>query len=191
MKILYLFITTSWWKANQNGVGITHHGCHASSCRHTLKINVDPKVWGKAKITMKITAGAGGSAIDAQNLKGCAQALSLQGRCPSCHYQICVLEGNAFAVIKAAVIKTDLKDLAAYAKCPKCKNWLIVPLRYALSWKFAHRRKLFWRFEERQRRNSWFVQGAYQTKSAARWWIALAETAWGRTQVYVIMFLVF
>ena len=88
---------------------------------------------GGAKITMKITMGAGGSAIDAQNLKRYAQALSLQGRCPSCHYQIHVLEGNAFAVIKAAVIKTSLEDLAAYAKCPKCKGWLIVPLLYALS----------------------------------------------------------
>ncbi len=77
--------------------------------------------------------GEGGCAIDAKNLKGCAQALSLQGRCPSCHCQIHVLEGNALAVIKAAVIKADLNNLVAYAKCPKCKSWLIVPLRYAPS----------------------------------------------------------
>lgn len=79
----------------------------------------------------KIALGDEGSR--AKNLKGCAQVLSSQGRCPSCHYQIHVLEGNAFAVIKAAVIKTDLKDRVAYAKCPKCKAWLIVPLCYAPS----------------------------------------------------------
>ncbi len=81
----------------------------------------------RAKIAL---AGEGGYA---KNPKGCAQALSSQGRCPSCHYQIHVLEGNAFAVIKAAVIKTDLKGRVAYAKCPKCKAWLIVPLCYAPS----------------------------------------------------------
>lgn len=79
----------------------------------------------------KITVGGGSSrAMDGNKLKECAQVLSLQGRCPSCHYQIHVLEGHAFAVIKAAIIKTDLKDRLAYAKCPKCKTWLIVPLRY-------------------------------------------------------------
>ena len=84
----------------------------------------------KATNTM---AGVGSRAIDQKNPRECAQALSLQGRCPSCHCQIHVLEGNAFAVIKAAVIKTDLKDMVAYAKCPKCKVWLMVPLRYAPS----------------------------------------------------------
>jgi uncharacterized protein with PIN domain len=56
-------------------------------------------------------------------------ALSVGGRCPVCRYQIHVLEGTA-AVIKAAVIKTDPQFKRTFAKCPKCKQWLIVPLEY-------------------------------------------------------------
>lgn len=82
----------------------------------------------------RIALGGGvSSAIDGRNLKEYARPLSSQGRCPFCHYQIHVLEGDAFAVIKAAVIKTDVRDRVAYAKCPKCKAWLIVPLRYVPS----------------------------------------------------------
>lgn len=60
-----------------------------------------------------------------------ALALSAQGRCPSCRYQIHVMEGTAYAVIKTAVIKTEIAPNHVYGKCPKCKAWLIVPLRYA------------------------------------------------------------
>lgn len=59
-----------------------------------------------------------------------ARALLPQGRCPSCRYQIHVLEERAFAVIKTAVIKADLAAGKVYGKCPKCKCWLTVPLRY-------------------------------------------------------------
>jgi len=57
-------------------------------------------------------------------------ALSPQGRCPFCRYQIHILEEGTAAVIKAAVIKTDLQSKKTFAKCPKCKHWLIVPLQY-------------------------------------------------------------
>ncbi|TAK08919.1 MAG: hypothetical protein EPO39_03530 [Candidatus Manganitrophaceae bacterium] len=56
--------------------------------------------------------------------------LSPQGRCPFCRYQIHILEAGNAAVIKAAVIKSDLRADRTFAKCPKCKQWLIVPLRY-------------------------------------------------------------
>lgn len=57
-------------------------------------------------------------------------ALCSQGRCPFCKYQIHVLEEGTSAVIKAAVIKTDLQAKRTFAKCPKCKHWLMVPLQY-------------------------------------------------------------
>jgi uncharacterized protein with PIN domain len=56
--------------------------------------------------------------------------LSPQGRCPFCRYQIHILEEKTAAVIKAAVIKTDLRARKTFAKCPKCKGWLVVPLQY-------------------------------------------------------------
>lgn len=53
-----------------------------------------------------------------------------QGRCPVCRYQIHVLEEGTAAVIKAVVIKADLRSKRTIAKCPKCKAWLVVPLQY-------------------------------------------------------------
>lgn len=60
-----------------------------------------------------------------------AKQLSTQGRCPSCRCQIHVLESDVHAVIKTAVIKVSRTDNRVYGKCPRCKSWLIVPLRYA------------------------------------------------------------
>jgi len=56
--------------------------------------------------------------------------LSSQGRCPLCRYRIYVEEEGGAIVIKAAIIKAFLKEGRVCAKCPKCKNWLIVPLQY-------------------------------------------------------------
>lgn len=67
---------------------------------------------------------------DSVDPKGSPSALTSQGRCPFCRYQIHVLEEGTAAVIKAAVIKTDLQSERTFAKCPKCKHWLIVPLLY-------------------------------------------------------------
>ena len=61
---------------------------------------------------------------------GAARALAAQGRCPGCRYQIHVMEGSAYAVIKAAVIKADTASTGVYGKFPKCKCWLIMPLSY-------------------------------------------------------------
>lgn len=60
-----------------------------------------------------------------------AKALLSNGRCGSCRYQIHVLEEPHFALIKAAVIKVNIDKKQVYAKCPKCKNWLMVPLQYS------------------------------------------------------------
>ncbi|MDC4205923.1 MAG: hypothetical protein MPW17_05290 [Candidatus Manganitrophus sp.] len=56
--------------------------------------------------------------------------LSPQGRCPFCRYRIYIEEEGGAVVIKAAIIKAFLKEGRVCAKCPKCKNWLIVPLQY-------------------------------------------------------------
>jgi hypothetical protein len=40
------------------------------------------------------------------------------------------VEAEGEVVIKAAIIKAFLKEGTVCGKCPKCKNWLIVPLRY-------------------------------------------------------------
>jgi hypothetical protein len=56
--------------------------------------------------------------------------LSSQGRCPFCRYRIYIEEAGGAVIIKAAIIKAFLKEGRVCAKCPKCKNWLLVPLRY-------------------------------------------------------------
>lgn len=58
------------------------------------------------------------------------KGLSPQGRCPSCKYRIYIEEEGGAVVIKAAIIKAFLKEGRVCAKCPKCKNWLFVPLQY-------------------------------------------------------------
>jgi hypothetical protein len=59
------------------------------------------------------------------------KSLMPNGRCAFCRYQIHVLEEPNFAVIKVAVIKVNIEEKRVYAKCPKCKNWLFVPLKYS------------------------------------------------------------
>jgi hypothetical protein len=44
-----------------------------------------------------------------------------------------VVEDGRYAVIKAAIIKVDLREQVVYAKCPRCKNWMIAPLQYTPS----------------------------------------------------------
>jgi len=60
----------------------------------------------------------------------CPRELSSQGRCPFCRYRIYIEEDGKAVVIKAAIIKAYFKKGQVCAKCPKCKNWLIVPLLY-------------------------------------------------------------
>lgn len=57
--------------------------------------------------------------------------VAVGGRCSVCRCQIHVVESDRYAVIKAAIIKVDLVEQVTYAKCPRCKNWLIAPLQYA------------------------------------------------------------
>jgi hypothetical protein len=56
--------------------------------------------------------------------------VAVGGRCTVCRCQIHVVESNRYALIKAAIIKVDLLERVTYAKCPRCKNWLIAPLQY-------------------------------------------------------------
>jgi hypothetical protein len=53
------------------------------------------------------------------------------GRCAQCLTPIIVIDETQAVLIKAAVLKADLRTQITYAKCPRCKNWLEVPLRYA------------------------------------------------------------
>jgi hypothetical protein len=56
--------------------------------------------------------------------------VAIGGRCGVCRCQIHIVESKRYAVIKAAIIKVDLLEQVTYAKCPRCKNWLIAPLQY-------------------------------------------------------------
>jgi hypothetical protein len=38
-------------------------------------------------------------------------------------------EGD-FLVVRNAILRVDLRTAASYAKCPRCKTWNRVPLRY-------------------------------------------------------------
>jgi hypothetical protein len=56
--------------------------------------------------------------------------VAVGGRCGVCRCQIHVLESGRYVVIKASIIKVDLVEQVTYAKCPRCKNWVIAPLQY-------------------------------------------------------------
>jgi hypothetical protein len=53
------------------------------------------------------------------------------GRCAQCLAPIIVTDESQVVLIKAAVLKADLQKRITYAKCPRCKSWVEVPLRYA------------------------------------------------------------
>jgi hypothetical protein len=59
-----------------------------------------------------------------------AKPLLSDGRCAQCLTPIIVTEASQAIVIKAAVLKADLQKHITFAKCPRCKSWLEVPLRY-------------------------------------------------------------
>ena len=53
-------------------------------------------------------------------------------RCPSCRTKILIRESEA-VVVKNAILRVSLRTGDAFAKCPRCKDWVEVPLRYVVS----------------------------------------------------------
>ncbi len=56
-------------------------------------------------------------------------AVSASIRCDICASKI-VVEGEVDVVIKNAILKVDRASGRVTAKCPRCKTWVDVPLRY-------------------------------------------------------------
>ena len=50
-------------------------------------------------------------------------------RCPVCANKI-VVEGPSEIVVKNAILRVDRASGHVAAKCPRCKGWVDVPLRY-------------------------------------------------------------
>ena len=51
------------------------------------------------------------------------------GRCPVCRWKVVVVEG-AQVLVRNAIVRADGVTGDVTAKCPRCKSWLAVPLRY-------------------------------------------------------------
>jgi len=51
------------------------------------------------------------------------------GRCPTCATKI-VVQGEGEVVVKNAILRVDEASGLVTAKCPRCKSWVEVPLRY-------------------------------------------------------------
>jgi hypothetical protein len=49
--------------------------------------------------------------------------------CPVCRAKV-VVPGADEVVIRNAIIKVDTPTGRVTAKCPRCKSWMEVPLRY-------------------------------------------------------------
>lgn len=53
-------------------------------------------------------------------------------RCPGCRTKILIREREV-VVVKNAILRVSLRTGDATAKCPRCKVWVEVPLRYVAS----------------------------------------------------------
>lgn len=51
-------------------------------------------------------------------------------KCPHCREKLQKRDGQ-YLFLRNAIIKVDLTTAHSYAKCPRCKAWVGVPLRYA------------------------------------------------------------
>jgi uncharacterized protein with PIN domain len=56
-------------------------------------------------------------------------AVASTSRCPVCATKI-VVEGPSEVVVKNAILRVDRASGHVVAKCPRCKGWVDVPLRY-------------------------------------------------------------
>lgn len=54
---------------------------------------------------------------------------TIETKCPQCRAKIQKLDGHNL-LVKNAIIKVDLNTRYSYAKCPRCKIWVAVPLRF-------------------------------------------------------------
>jgi len=50
-------------------------------------------------------------------------------RCPTCRTKIVVPDADGL-LVKNAILRVSLRTGDASAKCPRCKSWVEVPLRY-------------------------------------------------------------
>jgi uncharacterized C2H2 Zn-finger protein len=50
-------------------------------------------------------------------------------KCPTCGETIQKVDGE-FLVVRNAILRVDLRHGSATAKCPRCKSWVEVMLRY-------------------------------------------------------------
>ena len=50
-------------------------------------------------------------------------------KCPTCGETIQKMDGG-FLVVRNAILRVDLSRRCATAKCPRCKSWVEVMLRY-------------------------------------------------------------
>ena len=57
---------------------------------------------------------------------------ALDIRCPQCQMKIQQRDGD-YLVVRNAIIRVDLRTTLSYAKCPRCKAWNQVSLRYPRS----------------------------------------------------------
>jgi phage FluMu protein Com len=52
-----------------------------------------------------------------------------RGRCPVCR-AVLLVRGPEEVVIRNAILKIEAPSGRVTAKCPRCKSWVEVPLRY-------------------------------------------------------------
>jgi hypothetical protein len=50
------------------------------------------------------------------------------GKCPICKSRVYIIENEKTTVVKTALIRLSLGENCMYAKCRRCKHWLIIPL---------------------------------------------------------------
>ncbi len=50
-------------------------------------------------------------------------------KCPNCRTKIQKMDGS-YLYLRNAIIRIDLKTHCCFAKCPRCKVWIGVPLKY-------------------------------------------------------------
>lgn len=53
-------------------------------------------------------------------------------RCPQCRTKIQHRQGD-YVVVRNAILRVDLRTALSYAKCPRCKTWNQVSLRFLRS----------------------------------------------------------
>jgi hypothetical protein len=59
-----------------------------------------------------------------------AEAATGELRCPTCRTKIVVPDGTGL-VVRNAILRVTRESGGATAKCPRCKTWVEVPLRYS------------------------------------------------------------